>query len=126
MAGVVVSSDRSDFSFWAHRPKLVEKLVHVADLCRPRGPLVLLRIVPMVTVILQHRSAAGDVVDHRVEAFDWKGSEILVSEFPSGLTRTGMKMNRAAADLRPGDMHIAAILLQHAGRRPIDVAEHGV
>ena len=55
-----------------------------------------------------------------------KRGQILIGELSGRFARAGVKVNRAAADLRPRHVDIAAILLQHAGGGPVDVAEHRV
>ena len=55
-----------------------------------------------------------------------KRGEILVGELLGRFAGAGVEVDRAAADLRCGHVHVAAVLLQHAGRGPVDVAEHGV
>ena len=80
----------------------------------------------MVAVVLEHRAAAGDVVDDRVEAVDRKRGQVLVGELAGRLAGAGVEVDRAAADLRLRHVDVAAVLLQHAGGRPIDVAEHRV
>ena len=79
-----------------------------------------------MAVVLEHRAATGDVVDDRVESLHWKRGQVLVGERSCRLARAGVKVDRTAADLRLRHMHVAAILLQHAGGRPIHVAEHRV
>ena len=126
VAGVVIGGDRADFAFGAHRAQLVEELVHVADLRRPGGAGSLVGVVPVVAVVFEHRPAAGDVVDDRVEPVGLESGAVLVGELACRLARAGVEVNRPAADLRWRHVDVAAVVLQHAGRGPIDVAEHRV
>ena len=48
------------------------------------------------------------------------------ANFAGRLARAGVKVNRPAAHLAPRHMHVAAVLLQHAGSGPIHVAKHRV
>ena len=49
-----------------------------------------------------------------------------VGELAGRLAGAGVKVDRAAARLRARHEDVAAVLLQHAGGGPVDVAEHGV
>src|SRR5215213_8686179 len=98
MAGVVIRRDGTDFSLRPHKPQLTEKLVHIADLRRPSPALDLLAVVPVVAVILQHRTATGNVINDCVEPLDGKCVKVIVGELACWLARSGMKMNCAAAN----------------------------
>ena len=91
--------------------------------CRAIG---LPRVVPMMAVIFEHRSATGHVHDHGVEIAIIEGGQIRVGKFAGRRARAGVEMNRPAAALSARNEHIAAVFLKHSGRGPIRMAEHHI
>src|SRR4051812_13663809 len=120
MARVVVGGDGANFAFGLHQSKLIEEFVHVADFGGPTRSLGLPVVVPMMAVVLQHRAAAGDVIDDGVESLRRKRRQVLVGEIAGRFARAGVKMNSAAARLGAWNVNIASVLLQHPGSRPVD------
>ena len=55
-----------------------------------------------------------------------EGGAILVGKLPRRLARAGVEVDRPAADLGGRHVHVAAVVLQHAGGRPVDVPKHRV
>ncbi len=115
-----------DLALRSHRPQLREEFIHVAHFGAPRAAGRLIGVVPVVAIFLEHRATAGNVVDDRVELPGQERRPILVGKLAGRLAQAAMEMDRPAAGLIGRHMDIAAIVLQHAGRRPIHVSKHRV
>ena len=85
-----------------------------------------IRVVPMMTVVLEHRATTGNVVDDRVETFRSEGRAILIGKLAGRFARPAMEVNRTAADLVLWHVDVAAIVLQYAGGGPVHVPEQRV
>ena len=85
-----------------------------------------LQFVGDVRVVLEHRTTSSHVDDHRVNVCRVKYGGVRSGQLECRGVGPAVIMNRAAAHLRPRDHDVAAVLLQHAGRRPMRVAEHGI
>ena len=128
MAGVVIRRREVHFPFGRHEAvvavEFIEEFIDIASFGGERLALFRTGVVPVMAVVFEHRTAAGDVDDHPIDVVE--GGDIGIGESSSRLARTGMQVNRPAALLRARNDDVATVLLQHPGRRPMRLAEHHV
>ena len=124
VAGVVISHLGRDRELGGDWPEFHEKFGDVADL----GDEFLCGLIVRkeVSVILEHRAAAGGVDDDGVEAVGVEGLQVRSGEIERGGFRAGMIMDRAAAALRSGRDDFAAVGLEDSGGRGVGLGKHRV
>src|SRR5262245_18712124 len=128
MASVVIRGSDGQRVFRWDETELVEELADVLHfggergvgrrssplgaLTRPRSPALSYGeseiTVPVMAIILQHRSTAGHVDDDRVHVLAIIGREVRVSHDAGQWLVARMEMDRAAADLPARHDHVAA------------------
>ena len=79
-----------------------------------------------VSIVFQHRAAAGDVDNDGIQLLSVECCGVLLHQRDCWLGGTRVVVDGAAAGLGRGDHDVAAILLQHSSGGPVDMPEHGI